>query len=266
MHPFFSVFGVQISAFATMAVVAGAVAFVMLLVSVRGSDLKHHAINYFFIALCGALVGAWLLYALVNLPRLLVLWPQIRETMPLNEALTMAVRLLGGAVFYGGLLGGLLAMWLYAKVYKTPLLPYLDIFAPIVAVAHAIGRVGCFLAGCCYGRQLPPNHLLAVIYPPASLAAPHGVTLLAVPLIESALNLLIAAGLMALMKLRGSKIKPGTVAALYMMLYATIRFVLEFFRGDVVRGGFWVMSTSQWISAGLFAAAMALLICLRKKM
>lgn len=243
-----------------MAVVAGVVAFVMLLVSVRGSDLKHHAINYFFIALCGALVGAWLLYALVNLPRLLVLWPQIRETMPLNEALTMAVRLLGGAVFYGGLLGGLLAMWLYARVYKTPLLPYLDIFAPIVAVAHAIGRVGCFLAGCCYGREMPSSHLLAVVYPPASLAAPYGVTLLAVPLMEAGLNLLIAAGLIALMKLRGNKIKPGAVAALYMMLYATTRFALEFFRGDAVRGGLWVLSTSQWISVGLFVAGVALLV------
>ena len=228
MRPFFTVFGYRVAAFALMAIAASVVAFGILLLCTRGKSHQHDAVNYFFFAACGAIVGAWGLYVMLNFPLFI------------------------GAVFYGGLIGGIFTMWAYSKLFCVPLLPFMDLFAPILLVTHAIGRVGCFLAGCCYGVEVGPGHLLAVVYPEYSLGAPDGVYLLAVPLIEAAANLLIALVLF----LRVGKHRPGIVAALYMMAYAGMRFVLEFYRGDAARGILLGLSTSQWISIGVFISGL----------
>jgi phosphatidylglycerol:prolipoprotein diacylglycerol transferase len=96
-----------------------------------------------------------------------------------------------------------------------------------------------------------------VVYPPESLGAPPGVPLLPVPLIEAAFNLVIALAL-SLCKKYG-RLPTGTLTALYLALYAILRFILEFWRGDAIRGIFGGFSTSQYLSAGAFAAGIALL-------
>jgi len=257
MRPFFSILGLQIPAFWLMMVLAVVTAFGMLMFMTRRTSLRADAFNFYFFALCGALAGAWLLHVVIRIPAIARDWPYLREAYGVRDALAISAQSAGGMVFYGGLLGALVMMSLYAHMFREPLLPYLDLFARIAPIAHAIGRVGCFMGGCCYGRVVTAEHplsLLAVVYPVYSLAAPAGVPILAVPLIEVTVNLLIAFILhMYIRKAYARKPRgTGTVAGLYAMMYAAARFGLEFLRGDIVRGGFVGVSTSQWISIFVF--------------
>ena len=262
MQPFFNVFGIAIPAFFTMTVLAVLVSFSLILAGTRRSYNRLDAVYYFVVILCGAFIGAWVLHTLVNLPRIISEWQIIRAAMPLASALEYALLQLSGMVFYGGLLGGLLAMVGYSRYFKVPLLPYMDLFAPILLIAHAIGRLGCLFAGCCYGMAVSERHVFAIFYPPESLVAPSGVPLLAVPLIEAVFNLCIAAGIYIFTR---RNTKQGYPTAIYLLTYPAMRFFLEFFRGDVQRGIYFGVSTSQWISMGLFAAGVALLVYICKQ-
>lgn len=152
-----------------------------------------------------------------------------------------------GFVFYGGLIGGGVGLLIYCLVYKQDPLPYCDAFAVSVPLGHALGRVGCFLSGCCYGK--PYDGPLAVIYEPTVEGnPPFGVKLLPIQLIEAfCLVLLYVALEITYFKTK----KKGLPFSLYVLSYAVIRFVLEFFRGDKVRGIHGGLSTSQWISLAL---------------
>ena len=157
--------------------------------------------------------------------------------------------MLGGFVFYGGLIGGVLCFFLAGKIHRIDTGAFIRRFMFVVPLIHGFGRIGCFMAGCCYGR--PYNGPGAVIFPENSMA-PAGISLFPVQLAE-AVCLFALAGILYLASL---KIKsPLAVMALYFALYAVLRFVLEYFRyDDAERGGFWLFSTSQWISIGIVAA------------
>lgn len=257
MYPFFNILGVQIPAYGSMMLLAALTAFGLTALQTYKSALWQDAFNYYFFALVGALSGAFLLHVAVTIPVVIARWDTLMAGLSFKEGFTVLAQSLTGFVFYGGLLGSIASMIIYSRVFKTPLLPYLDVFAPIVPVAHAIGRVGCFLGGCCYGIEVGHDHPLGVIYPAASLAAPPGQPLLAVQLIEAVLNLLIACVLFMIKK---KKPAPGTLAAGYLMIYACSRFALEYFRGDLIRGVYHGVSTSQIISALLFISGAALLL------
>lgn len=162
----------------------------------------------------------------------------------------------GGLVFYGGFLGGLFAFWHFGKKFKLPLLKTIDLGVPSLAIAHFFGRIGCFFAGCCYGR--PASHDLpwAVIFPPESLAQ-AGVPLHPAQLYD-ALNALIVFSI--LMWVQKHKKFGGQVLLVYMMLYSIGRSIVETYRGDSIRGFViegW-LSTSQFISIFVFIAAIIL--------
>jgi len=264
MHPFFYFFNMRIPAFGTMITLAGLVSFCLLmLIAKRRKFPADDTLNYFLMCLLGGLGGAILLHAILAAPNLIIDWQEQIAPLPLMEKAAEILAHLGGMIFYGGFIGAALAVLLYSKLAKVPLLQYLDIIAPVAPVAHAIGRVGCLLGGCCYGIEVAHDHPLAIVYPPASLAAPPGIPLLAVPLIESFCNLLIAGVLFIFSRnVSGSEKKriPGRVVALYALLYAPVRFVLEFFRGDEIRGVYGGVSTSQIISIVIFAAGAALFL------
>jgi phosphatidylglycerol:prolipoprotein diacylglycerol transferase len=184
------------------------------------------------------------------MPGLVADWSDFVAPLSFSGKLTVVAERLGGLVFYGGFIGAIILILIYSKRRRTPLLQYIDLIAPILPIGHAIGRIGCLLGGCCYGIEVAHSHPLAIIYPENSLSAPPGVPLLAMPLIESCCNLLIA----GILFISGRKIRtPGRVTALYLLLYAPVRFILEFFRGDEVRGVYRGISTSQIISILLFA-------------
>ena len=163
----------------------------------------------------------------------------------------------GGGVFYGGLIGAFAAMFLYVRHYKLDFRDVTDILVPSVLLFHAFGRVGCFCAGCCYGKEAA----WGVVFE-HSLGAPNGVPLIPVQLFEAGFNLLVLA---AMLIIRPERKRPGSLLPLYLIAYAIGRFVLEFFRGDENRGVF-LLSTSQWISLAILPAAIALLVINHNKM
>ncbi len=157
----------------------------------------------------------------------------------------------GGLVFYGGFILATVACLAYGRFRKMPIWASTDIVVTGVALAHAFGRIGCFAAGCCHGNTC---HYFWGIISESSFTEPslRGLPLHPVQLYESALLFSLAASLSYLIRFK--KLKDGIPAILYLTGYAAIRFVTEFFRGDLDRGfvfGTWI-STSQFIALGLF--------------
>ncbi len=161
----------------------------------------------------------------------------------------------GGLVFYGGLLLAVpVALW-YIRKHSLDTGGLMDIFAPSLAVGHAVGRIGCFASGCCYGKAsgLP----WAVTFLDPECVARTGIPLHPTQLYESAgefLNFLI------LITLRRHRSFKGQLFWTYIVLYSALRFTVEFFRGDEVRGYVVAgISVSQVISVIIGLAAMAVM-------
>lgn len=151
----------------------------------------------------------------------------------------------GGLVFYGGLIGGVAAALWLARRRRLPVLPTIDLLIPAVALAQAIGRLGCFFNGCCYGR--PTTGFWGVLFPGHALAR-HPTQLY-----ESAALLLLAA---ALWRRSRDAIRPGTQLAWYAVGYGLWRFAVEFLRGDnpAILGP---LTFSQMVSLPLVVAALS---------
>ena len=137
-----------------------------------------------------------------------------------------------GFVFYGSFLLAIPTMWWFFKKHKLNAYKMLDVMAITTCLVHMFGRIGCFLAGCCYGR--PTNSGLGVIYSdPQCYADPLHIPLFPVQLFEALYILLV---MILLIFIRHKKKFDGQLFLTYLILYAAGRFVLEFFRGDVGRG------------------------------
>jgi phosphatidylglycerol:prolipoprotein diacylglycerol transferase len=164
-----------------------------------------------------------------------------------------------GGVFYGGLIGGILVAWWYARRYSLPGWTTADVLAPGVILGQAIGRLGCFAAGCCYGKptNLPWAVTFTDVYANRTTNTPLDTPLHPSQLYESALAFLLFFGLLWL---ADRKRFPGQVVLSYTIGYSVIRFVLEFWRGDPDRGSFFggALSTSQLIAIVLVVGAAAL--------
>lgn len=164
---------------------------------------------------------------------------------------------LNGFVVYGGVAGGVFIAWVYlTKLKKQPFWEYFDIVLPGVALAQAFGRIGCFLAGCCYGRETEAWYGIAFTN---SNFAPNGVKLIPTQLISSAGMFLIAAVCYLFARKNN---KPGRVGALYMILYAIGRSLVEELRADK-RGAVGPLSTSQFIS--IFIVILGLVLFFTRK-
>lgn len=163
-----------------------------------------------------------------------------------------------GFVVYGGIIAGVLTAVCYLRFKKLNFMEYFDLMMPSVAMAQGFGRIGCFLAGCCYGVET--QSMLGVVFPKGSLA-PAGVKLLPTQLISSAGDFLIAGVLMGFA--RKSKTK-GNTGALYLLLYGIGRFGVECLRSDE-RGIIGILSTSQAISIIFVIGAIALFILNKKR-
>lgn len=198
-------------------------------------------------ALIGIGIGAKLLYIITILPDL------IRNFNTLDWGTLIPKLLQGGFVFYGGLIGGVIGIYIYSKSFKIPFKELCLILIPVVPVFHSIGRIGCLMAGCCHGREY--NGFGSITFYNTELA-PKGVPLFPMQIVESICNLMIF--VIILIIYRRNKGTYKTIA-LYAVLYSIVRFILEFFRGDAVRGII-VLSTSQWISIALFIVGIILFI------
>ncbi len=204
----------------------------------------------------GAILGAKLLFLAVTLPEIIELF----RIYPAEDVLFSIIK--GGFVFYGGLLGGALGLFIYIKQFKLKLEHYVEVYATVVPLGHAFGRIGCFFAGCCYGMEYdgPLSHTYTV----SAGSTPLGVPLLPIQLIESACLFLLFGSLMIAF-FKGKRI-PYLCTRIYAIGYAALRFTLEFFRGDKERGVA-LFSTSQWISLGIvvFVSTLWIISAKRKK-
>jgi phosphatidylglycerol:prolipoprotein diacylglycerol transferase len=170
-----------------------------------------------------------------------------------------------GGVFYGGLLGAFPVAWWYARKHGLSGWATADVLAPGVALGQAIGRLGCFCAGCCYGK--PSNAPWAVtfrdLYATRQTGTPIDTPLHPTQIYESLACLLI---FLALVWMARRKKFQGQVTLAYVLLYAIVRFVIEFYRGDAVRGTvFGAISTSQFIAILMVVGALALMPVVRRK-
>ncbi|MDD6203126.1 MAG: prolipoprotein diacylglyceryl transferase [Lachnospiraceae bacterium] len=156
-----------------------------------------------------------------------------------------------GFVVYGGIIGGILTVYIYCRLKKVNFIDYFDLMVPSVALAQGFGRIGCFLAGCCYGRET--DSIFGIVFH-NSAYAPNNVRLIPTQLMMSAGDFVIAAILLWYSKKERTKGKTGT---LYLILYSIGRFIIEFFRNDD-RGAVGVLSTSQFIGIFMFVIALYL--------
>lgn len=164
-----------------------------------------------------------------------------------------------GFVVYGGIIAGILAGYIYCRIKKVSFFRYLDLIVPSVALAQGFGRLGCLLAGCCYGVE---THGTCAITFTESAFAPNGVPLVPTQPISSIFNF---ANFAVLCLIASKGVKPGKVSACYLLFYSVGRFIIEFFRGDLERGAVGVLSTSQFISifVAVFAVVLFLLVHLK---
>jgi phosphatidylglycerol:prolipoprotein diacylglycerol transferase len=198
--------------------------------------------------LIAGLVGAKLLLLLVD-----------RSYYSKNPGEIFSV-LQSGGVFYGGLLAALPIAWWYARRHGLDAWRAADVLAPGVVIGQSIGRLGCFAAGCCFGR--PTDAPWAVtfrdVYATRAVGTPLDLPLHPTQLYEALATLLI---FLALLRVAARKRYHGQVALTYVLLYSLARFGIEFFRGDAARGTVLggLLSTSQFISI-LLALAVVFLV------
>lgn len=253
MLPYFELFGRQLPSYGVLGMAAIVLGLLLALLRCRRFGVARDDCAYIYVfGAIGALVGAKVLYILTVLPDFVrdlpLLWSE--------PAWFMETYIAGGLVFYGGLIGAVLGAWLAAKYFSRRLRDFFPVFLPVFPLIHAIGRVGCFAAGCCYGMEADWGIAFS-----NSPIAPNGVKLVPVQLLEAGAELLICFLLLWCAHRWGNSLR---LLGVYFLAYAPIRFVLEFFRGDLERGIFWSVSTSQWISLGIFAAGCVLLYLARK--
>lgn len=246
MHIYFHLFSRTIPAYGLFMALGLCLAAIFALIRCKNSGIHP---NDVLIILCicflGALVGGKLLYLLATYGA-----GQIRRDIAEGD---FSFLFSGGLVFYGGLVGGLLLLPLGLRVSGEHRLNLLaNAVVPCIPLGHAIGRVGCLFAGCCYG--LPYSGFGAVNLSEAGILYP----VFPIQLVEAGINLLLSAGLLLLGR---RKLQGFRLLYVYLMVYALERFTLEFFRGDILRGMTAGLSTSQWISIFLFilSATLALL-------
>ncbi len=174
------------------------------------------------------------------------------------EEIFSAGTLQAGGVFQVGLLLAVVVAWWYMRKTKLPGLATADLFAPGIALGHAVGRIGCFSAGCCWGAACDRPWAVTFTNPDASrlVGVPLGVPLHPTQLYEAAAEAVI---FVVLWRFVHRPHRSGSVIGLYLVLYSTVRFLVEFVRAheQSLKLG---LSNTQWISLALLATGIWLLL------
>lgn len=203
-----------------------------------------------FLLFCagGVLLGGHLLYGITNIEKL----KYFSLVSNMTQLRAVFSEVFGGSVFYGGLIGGTVFGLIGIRILRLDAKRYADCMAIATPLFHFFGRIGCFFAGCCYGVESDIGFEL------------NGVCRFPVQLLEAACNLLLF-GLFLFLYLRGKG--RGRLFFVYLAIYAIIRFLDEFLRGDLVRGFIFGISTSQFISifVEIFALGALLYLSFRQK-
>lgn len=190
---------------------------------------------YIFTAIM-AFVGAKILYILTIIKDFIADYQTYGFDIIINKYIN------GGFVFYGGLIFGYLTAIYLIKTYKANK----QICVPTLIIAFLIncgfGRLGCLSVGCCHGAET--TSVFSIVYHHSSFA-PNNVHLIPVQLYETIFDFILA---FVIYRMSRSMHNPFNYCAVHLLSYCSFRFVIEFFRGDLIRGVWWGLSTSQWVS------------------
>lgn len=203
----------------------------------------------FYLVIAGV-IGARLFYVATN------------PTIFMDDPLEILRIWNGGLVFYGAFLTALITCLIYLKKNRMAIWKTTDIFAPAVAIAHVFGRLGCFFAGCCYGKICELPWAVTFIHP-STLARPIGIGLHPTQLYDAANNLVIFSFLWALRR----RMKfDGQLFWIYILLYGITRSIIENFRGDFRGARLWeAFSISQIIGCSMASLAVLMLFILSRR-
>jgi phosphatidylglycerol:prolipoprotein diacylglycerol transferase len=236
MHPILiNVFGITIHTYGAM-IALGFLAAVSLLrsLSKRSALPVEKMADYAFWALLVGFIGARVLFVITR-------WESF-----MSDPIAIFKVWEGGLVFYGGPLTAIPFSAWYFRKHRLPFWKSADASIPALALAHAFGRIGCFAAGCCYGR--PTDSAVGVKFDsPLVDQALRGIALHPTQLYEASALFVLTAGLVWIHRNRKFE---GQVFLTYLFAYPLIRSLIEIYRGDTIRGFVidgW-LSTSQFIS------------------
>jgi phosphatidylglycerol:prolipoprotein diacylglycerol transferase len=199
---------------------------------------EDHILDLSIATVIAGLLGGKLLYVITELKTI------IKDPSVLKD-------IGAGFVVYGALILGGLAVYIYCRKKKWSFLNIIDLVLPSVALGQGFGRIGCLLAGCCYGAE---TNLRIGIEFKESLFAPSGVHLHPTQIYMSVFDFALAFFLFWYIR---KERKPGKAAAIYIIAYSIGRFLVEFLRNDP-RGAVGVLSTSQFIS--IFTLVIGILV------
>ena len=186
-------------------------------------------LKLFFICAASCFVGSKLLFIGTKLPVMM-------HDFSIQNVIQIIIE--SGFVFYGGLFGVIAALVFYTRNDKYMRKKLFALITPAIPLFHSFGRIGCLLAGCCYGKTLEQ---------PIGIAGFVEFYKIPVPLLEAAFEFVLFL-ILLLMEKRAFQ---GDLLQVYLITYAVFRFANEFFRGDEARGRLFMFSTSQWISMGV---------------
>ena len=205
------------------------------------------------LAIISALVGAKLMLLVVDFDRF---------TGDLSQ---LMVLLKSGGVFYGGLLLAVPVSWWYIRRHALPLWTTCDLFAPGIALGQAVGRMGCLLAGCCYGQatEVPWGITFTNTLAAANVGTPLQIALHPTQIYE-AVAVFVVLGILLAGERRWRPF-PGRTFWTYLLLYGTARIAIEFYRGDPRGMVFDSVPTSQFISALVVPVSIVMLVYLGRR-
>ena len=259
IYPFLLIANIVIPVYGLSIIIAVVAAWILVyFLSKMKNKASGDASLSFLIGLCGGIIGAYILRPTIKIFEVIINW-EYYNTVSIGLLLSY---IFGEFVFYGGLIGGFVAILLFCKSFSINTIPLLDLFAPALALAHAIGRLGCFFAGCCYGIETENSNIFSVIYPENAIGTPANIPLVAVPLIES-FYLFFLSIILSVIYMKSQK--NGFCFLVYLVVYSIFRFFIEFYRGDIVRGTYNYISTSQVISLTLIIFGILYYYIVRKK-
>ena len=235
----FEIFGIQIKSYGLMIAIGIIVAATLFINKGKKKGFDEDSLlNLIIFAIIGGMLGGKGLFIITEFKNI------IKEpSILLNFGY--------GFVIYGAIGGGALAMYLYSKRKNWNVIEMIDITVPGLAIAQGFGRIGCFLAGCCYGAETTSP--IGVKFPQNSLA-PAGIHVHPTQIYSSIFDFLLGFFLLYYSK---KERKNGKVMGLYLIIYSIGRFLVEFLRNDP-RGSVGALSTSQFIA--IFTLVLGIII------
>lgn len=259
MMPYLHFFNIELPTYALLSLIGLLLAGFLCCVKCKKYNIDDNdMIVLLLISSIGIVIGGHILFGITNMEKIINFFHNLEKLDSFKLFIDCMLTIFGGQVFYGGLIGGLVTGYLFAKKKKWDTQKLSYIVTPFIPLFHFFGRIGCFLGGCCYGIESK----IGFSYHKAIIEAANNVSRFPIQLVEAGCNLILFIVLYILQKKDKCK---ETLLFIYLNAYSVIRFFIEFFRGDEYRGFIGGLSTSQIISIGLFTFSLCMLLKAKKK-